>query len=58
MIIGIPSLVINALNERPEAAPIIIFGGSPMSVAAPQMLLAIMMGMRRASGFILRILVI
>jgi hypothetical protein len=53
---GKPRFVINALKERPAYEPIIIFGGSPISVAAPQRFDAIIIGITNLVGLILKIL--
>jgi len=58
MITGMASVRIKLLKLSPLAAPIKIFGGSPMSVAVPQMLLARITGIINAIGFILMIRVI
>lgn len=50
--------VINALNDRLAYEPIIIFGGSPISVAAPQRFEAIIIGITNLVGFISNIFAI
>ena len=55
MMTGIPSVVIKLLKLSLEYAPMMIFGGSPISVAVPPILLASIIGIMSAMGFILMI---
>jgi hypothetical protein len=55
---GKPRFVINALKESPAYDPIIIFGGSPISVAVPQRLEAIIIGITNLTGLISNIFAI
>jgi len=55
-ITGKPRFVINALKERFAYEPIMIFGGSQMSVAAPQRFEAIIIGITKRTGLISNIL--
>lgn len=52
---GKPRFVIKALNEIPAYDPIIIFGGSPISVAVPQRFEAIIIGIIKRVGLISKI---
>lgn len=52
---GKPRFVINSLNEIPAYEPIIIFGGSPISVAVPQRFEAIIIGIIKRVGLISKI---
>lgn len=58
IITGMASVCKKLLKLNPDAAPIKIFGGSPIKVAVPPILLARMIGIIRAKGFILNIRVI
>lgn len=53
---GKPRLVIKALKERFAYDPIIIFGGSQISVAVPQRFDAIIIGITNLTGLISNIL--
>lgn len=53
MITGTARVVMKLLKLNPDAAQMRIFGGSPMSVAVPPILLAKMTGIMSAIGFIL-----
>jgi len=55
---GNPRFVINALNESPAYEPIMIFGGSQISVAAHQRFDAIIIGITKRIGLISNILAI
>jgi hypothetical protein len=55
---GKPRFVINALNERLAYEPIMIFGGSPISVAVPHRFDAIIIGITNLTGFISKIFAI
>lgn len=53
--IGNHKFDIKALNERPAYEPIMIFGGSQISVAAPQRFDEIIIGITNLVGLILNI---
>lgn len=51
-ITGKPRFVMNALKESPAYEPIMMFGGSPISVAVPQRFEAIIIGITKRTGLI------